>query len=114
MVHGVERVKAEAVQRGAHPHVVDGSTVSTKDGAMTAIADALSFPDYFGRNLDALYDCLRDLSWLPAGEHVLILSSPQVLRSADPRAYDGIERALSDAAAASAEPRLLRVVLVEP
>ena len=26
-----------------------------------ALADAHSFPDYYGRNLDALHDCLTDL-----------------------------------------------------
>lgn len=25
------------------------------------LADALSFPDWYGNNLDALYDCLTDL-----------------------------------------------------
>jgi hypothetical protein len=35
------------------------------------IAKRLSFPDYFGKNWDALEECLRDLSWLPAGPVVL-------------------------------------------
>ncbi len=26
-----------------------------------ALAEALSFPDWYGHNLDALYDCLTDL-----------------------------------------------------
>ena len=34
------------VRRGAH----------SKKAAIGAIADALSFPDWFGHNLDALYD----------------------------------------------------------
>jgi hypothetical protein len=49
------------VRRGAH----------SKRAAIDAVADALGFPDWFGHNLDALYDCLTDLSWLPEGEHVL-------------------------------------------
>lgn len=40
--------------------------------AIAAIAEALDFPDWFGHNLDALYDSLTDLSWLPEGEHVLV------------------------------------------
>lgn len=27
-----------------------------------ALADALSFPDHYGNNLDALHDCLTDIS----------------------------------------------------
>ncbi|WP_448096863.1 barstar family protein [Luteibacter yeojuensis] len=38
------------------------------------VAKALEFPDYFGENLDALYDCLTDLSWLEAAAYVVVLS----------------------------------------
>ncbi|QFU92831.1 Barstar (barnase inhibitor) [Amycolatopsis sp. YIM 10] len=64
---------------------------------MDAIAAALDFPDWFGRNLDALYDCLTDLSWLPAGEHVLIWAGSEAFKTADPKAYLAIRSVLSDA-----------------
>ncbi|RZN12286.1 hypothetical protein CWO91_04895 [Bradyrhizobium genosp. SA-3] len=35
------------------------------------IAKQLRFPDYFSENWDALEECLRDLSWLPAGRIIL-------------------------------------------
>ena len=38
----------------------------------TVLADILKFPDYFGMNWDALWECIRDLSWLPAGHVNLI------------------------------------------
>ncbi|MET9626202.1 barstar family protein [Lentzea sp. NPDC006480] len=47
--------------------------VSEKAAAISAIAAALDFPSWFGQNLDALYDSLTDLSWLPAGEYVLVV-----------------------------------------
>ncbi|WP_367115097.1 barstar family protein [Actinophytocola sp.] len=78
-------------------HEVDGTGVRGKVEALDAIAAAMSFPDWFGRNLDALYDSLRDLSWLPAGEHVLVWSAPEVLQAADPRAYQTIVDVLRDA-----------------
>jgi RNAse (barnase) inhibitor barstar len=106
---------AESVrQSGAAPHVVDGATVRTKAEAMDAIAAALSFPDYFGRNLDALYDCLTDLSWLPEGEHVLIWDRPDVLRAHDSQAYAAVHAVLADAVATQPVGRRLRVLLVSP
>jgi RNAse (barnase) inhibitor barstar len=32
----------------------------SKAALLTKLADTLQFPDYFGMNLDALYDCLTD------------------------------------------------------
>jgi hypothetical protein len=40
-----------------------------------AIGEALQFPDWFGRNWDALEDCLTDLSWRKAQGHVLLFES---------------------------------------
>ncbi|WP_433269785.1 barstar family protein [Actinosynnema sp. CS-041913] len=54
-----------------HLHVVRPGARS-KSAALAAIGEAMEFPDYYGRNLDALYDCLTDLSWLPPGKHVLV------------------------------------------
>ncbi|MFD1936977.1 MULTISPECIES: barstar family protein [Nonomuraea] len=84
-------------------HRIDGARLDSSDGVMTAIASALEFPSYFGYNLDALYDSLTDLSWLPPGEHVLIWSNPGALRAADATAYDAIAVVLADAVADGAE-----------
>lgn len=43
-------------------HAVEAG--STKDAIIDAIGEALDFPDWAGRNLDALYDLLTDLEWL--------------------------------------------------
>lgn len=87
-------------------YAIDGSGIRSKDDFYTAVAAALSFPDWFGRNLDALADCLRDLSWLPAGEHVLVWSAPQVFRDADPAGYRAVAGVLTD----TIEPGVFRVV----
>ena len=44
----------------------------TKEDLLDRIARALSFPDGFGRNWDALEDCLTDLSWRQAEGHVFM------------------------------------------
>jgi len=41
--------------------VIDGSRMSDRQTAHQHLAERLSFPGYYGRNLDALYDCLTDI-----------------------------------------------------
>ncbi|MGP4016392.1 barstar family protein [Saccharopolyspora sp. 5N708] len=87
----------EAEQRGAIGHVLDGSDLVSKRTTLDGIAAVLDFPEWAGRNLDALYDCLTDLSWLPEGEHVLIWSGFQALAKHDPKAFSRINAVLRDA-----------------
>jgi RNAse (barnase) inhibitor barstar len=48
-----------------------------KEKLLTNIAAALNFPDWFGRNWDALEDCLTDLSWREAPGYVLLFEQPR-------------------------------------
>ncbi len=51
---------------------IDGGKARGKAGLMTEAAAALKFPSYFGRNWDALLDCLRSMpEFNPAGGYVL-------------------------------------------
>jgi RNAse (barnase) inhibitor barstar len=45
--------------------------IARKTDLMEALFVALKFPDYFGRNWDALWDCICDLDGLPDGDVVL-------------------------------------------
>ena len=40
---------------------IDLTGVDTYGEFHNRISDALSFPEYYGNNLDALYDCLTDM-----------------------------------------------------
>ena len=42
--------------------ILDGETILDKDMLHDTLAVALDFADWYGRNLDALYDCLTDLA----------------------------------------------------
>ena len=44
-------------------HVVEVDCDATDDQFHTRIAEALGFPPYYGRNMDALTDCLRDVAF---------------------------------------------------
>lgn len=54
---------------------------------MSVVEEALRFPDYFGRNWDALSDCLRDLSWLPPGRISVVHDALPDLPPKDLRTY---------------------------
>ncbi|RJQ80499.1 barnase inhibitor [Pseudonocardiaceae bacterium YIM PH 21723] len=107
------QIAEQATARGAHPHVLDGQKVRTRQQFYAAIATALDFPEYFGKNLDALHDLLTDLDWLPGGDHVLIWSGHKALRGAEPDSYAALCEVLSDAADYTEHGRSFSVVLTE-
>lgn len=41
-------------------YLLDGKDMTSKETAFEAIAREMAFPEYFGKNLDALYDCLSE------------------------------------------------------
>lgn len=45
--------------------------ITTKEELLDELCRRLHFPEYFGGNWDALWECIRDLSWLPDGTVVL-------------------------------------------
>jgi hypothetical protein len=75
---------------GVHTAGIEGSAVASKEDLMAALAAALDFPEHFGANWDALDDCLRDLSWLEAKNHALIVSGATVLWKAHPELAGGL------------------------
>jgi RNAse (barnase) inhibitor barstar len=103
-------VVADAERRGAAVVVV--GPAETKSGLLDEFARALRFPDWVGRNWDALADALGDLSWLPPGPRVVVWAGADALRSAHPAAYRTALEVLRDATKRSAESgRPLTVLL---
>ena len=41
---------------------LDGAVLDSKEALHQTLAQTLAFPDWYGGNLDALFDCLTDLS----------------------------------------------------
>ena len=52
---------------------IDGKKARTLRGFYPRIAKGLFFPDYFGKNLDALFDCLCSLEVVGKQDIVLLI-----------------------------------------
>jgi RNAse (barnase) inhibitor barstar len=84
--------------------------IRSKQKLLNVLADKLRFPRYFGHNWDALEECLRDLSWLPAGRPVAIVHEdlPFGERSDHRRTYVAILQSVAQSA--KPEGRVLSIV----
>lgn len=72
---------------------IDGASIESKADFLTAVAEALDFPDYFGHNWDALDECLRDDVHEPT---TVELTDSSVLAASDPAAYEMAVRVFAD------------------
>jgi len=67
---------------GIYTASISGALINNENELFKSLAEAFSFPDYFGNNWDALSDCLGDLTWLPASKgFVLIFESSDLMLS---------------------------------
>jgi RNAse (barnase) inhibitor barstar len=97
----------------AHPkrkhtavRILRGMQCATKEGVLDEFARGLDFPEYFGRNWDALEDCLTDLEWLSAEAYVLVITNADHVLKKSPGDLKTLAGILASAAAhwASADP----------
>ena len=79
--------RAEDILDATRGSALDVARVDVADGPLfEALARQLGFPDWFGRNWDALEDCLTDLSWSKARGHVLLFENANSLADGDRKA----------------------------
>ncbi|MDF2259191.1 barstar family protein [Streptomyces ferralitis] len=91
---------AAARDAGRRADALDLQGVADKAGFMARCAEALKLPDWFGRNWDALYDCLTDPDVLPAeSARLLVISDWQGYAAAAPGEWRTALNVLGDAAA---------------
>ncbi len=62
--------------------------VRSKASLLAALAKALNLPDWFGHNLDALQDCLTDLSWRPAPGYVVVMENCEGVAASAAEAFE--------------------------
>lgn len=58
---------------------IDVVPIALSNDVFEVMAKSLDFPEWFGRNWDALEDCLSDLSWRKADGTVLIFRNFEAL-----------------------------------
>lgn len=74
------------------------ATCLTLPQALRHIGETLAFPDWYGGNLDALYDCLCDPDWQPGNSLVVMLLGSPPLRLSDPKGFASLSEVLQAAA----------------
>lgn len=75
--HDIERVLSACV--GLKRYDIDLCGATSKSELLTAIAEAMELPDYFGMNWDALVDCLRDFADIESGGIVVLVRTGEEL-----------------------------------
>jgi hypothetical protein len=80
-----ERSALSGAAGGAHVATLDGRVAGEED-LLARLAAALRFPDYFGGNWDAVDEMLRDLEWLRAKRHALLVEHAAALWAEQGRA----------------------------
>ncbi|CAN5711794.1 hypothetical protein BH24ACT6_BH24ACT6_15170 [soil metagenome] len=84
----VDDIAAEVTRAGWQLLQLDGSQAGDKAAVMAAMESTFGFPEWFGRNLDALADSLGDVRH----EHgtVLLWQSARTFAAADPRQFNAV------------------------
>jgi len=73
---GVYRTRDErAIMDATRGGQLDVVPIEARENLFDSLSRALAFPEWFGRNWDALEDVLGDLSWRKGDGHVLIFRS---------------------------------------
>jgi len=83
-----EMANIVAALRSQYPDAGIWQVRGSKMGTLAALFDelgaALQFPYYFGENWAALHDCLLDLSWQPAHDHLLVVTNAHLVLEHEP------------------------------
>ena len=107
--HGVQRVelndervagiRALAAALGYAVFEADLTGCHDKAGLLERLARSMAFPEWFGGNWDAWFDCLSDLGWhAPAAGYVLVVRHALGMHRTAPETLDTALAIVEDAA----------------
>jgi hypothetical protein len=80
---GLSKAAALLADLGYLVHQTDASSWRTEHDLHDALAETMSFPDYYGRNLDALNDVLRDVAAFEYGSTPTATGTALLINSYD-------------------------------
>lgn len=71
-----EKIRAYSVL-GYFIGFIDGSLCKNIDSFLTEIGMAFNFPEYYGRNMNELYECINDLEWINEKNYLIVISNAE-------------------------------------
>lgn len=83
-----EEFARTTAEQGVRVFFLDGARIHDKASFLAIAAEAMAVPAYFGRNWDALDECIRDLAWAPATGYLLVYDRFDRFARADPAAWE--------------------------
>ncbi|EXI65370.1 MAG: Barstar (barnase inhibitor) [Candidatus Accumulibacter adjunctus] len=92
-------VRRAAAEAGFACFEVSLADCSRLDQALARLGNGLDFPGWYGHNLDALKDCLTDLSWVEAAGYVLFIDHAGPFLVREPESFAVLEEVLAVAVA---------------
>ncbi|KAB2839025.1 MAG: barstar family protein [Burkholderiales bacterium] len=92
-------VTAAAQAAGLPLFRIDTTQLGTKAALLAACAQTLALPRHFGKNWDALADCLMDADWLPPSGCVLLWLGSRAFEATAPEDFAIARDVFGEAAA---------------
>jgi hypothetical protein len=83
-----EEVAALCQEQDCQLFYIDGSIITSKSTFLQQFAQVMQFPDYFGHNWDAFWDCLTDLEWIPSDRYVILYDQPEGFSQHEPQEWE--------------------------
>lgn len=111
-LHAIEMESVGALTKALPPQGItfttrmDGTLMRDADGIFMQFYEKFQLPDYFGWNWAALRDCLRDLSWVPANNYMVIVENSSNVLSTSPGERDVFFNILTHCAESWASPEM--------
>jgi RNAse (barnase) inhibitor barstar len=74
----------ELKENGFFVGIIDGNECNDLKSFLKNIGIAFHFPDYYGQNLNAFYECINDLDWIDENKYALVIENSKSFLSNEP------------------------------